>query len=112
MKFLLQPLFLLCTCLGLIAAAQAQQTPQSPALAARSWVLVESGSNQFLTAEKPDERLEPASLTKLMTAYLTFSAIRQKTLALEQSVPVSERSWRTQGSKMFIRVDTQVRLKT
>ncbi|MCE1170710.1 D-alanyl-D-alanine carboxypeptidase family protein [Azovibrio restrictus] len=108
MKFLLQPLFVLCTCLGLISAAQAQQTPQSPALAARSWVLVESGSNQFLTAEKPDERLEPASLTKLMTAYLTFSAIRQKTLALEQSVPVSERSWRTGGSKMFIKVGDQV----
>ena len=108
MNSLLQRLFLLFSFLTLSLAAQAQQVPVSPVLAAKSWVRVESGSNQFLSAEKPDERLEPASLTKLMTAYLTFAALRQKTIALDQAVPVSERAWRTGGSKMFIKVGDQV----
>jgi D-alanyl-D-alanine carboxypeptidase (penicillin-binding protein 5/6) len=99
---------LLILSLVVTTQAMAQQLPVPPALAAKSWLLLEVGSNQMLTAEKPDDRLEPASLTKLMTAYLTFSALHKKTLALEQALPVSEKSWRTGGSKMFIRVDTQV----
>jgi D-alanyl-D-alanine carboxypeptidase (penicillin-binding protein 5/6) len=106
---------LLCSILFLLVSQWvcAQQLaapyqPVSPELAAKSWLLIEAGSGQILSAEKPDERLEPASLTKLMTAYLTFSAIRQKTLALEQTVTVSETAWRTGGSKMFIRVGDQV----
>jgi len=86
----------------------AVQMPVPPTVAAKSWLLLEMGSGQTLTAEKPDERLEPASLTKLMTAYLTFSAIRQKTLGLQQPLPVSQKAWKTGGSKMFIKVDTQV----
>lgn len=105
---------LLCSILFLLlpqwvfAQTSATIQPISPELAAKSWLLIEAGSGQILSAEKPDERLEPASLTKLMTAYLTFSAIRQKTLALEQTLPVSETAWRTGGSKMFIRVGDQV----
>ena len=86
----------------------AQQLPVPPTLAARAWLLLEMGSGQVLTAEKPDERIEPASLTKLMTAYLTFAALRQKTIALDQPIPVSQKAWKTGGSKMFIKVDTQV----
>ena len=92
----------------LTSPALAQQLPVPPTLAAKSWLLLEMGSGQVLTAEKPDERIEPASLTKLMTAYLTFAALRQKTIALDQPVPVSQKAWKTGGSKMFIRVDTQV----
>ncbi len=88
--------------------ATAQQLPVPPTLAAKSWLLLEMGSGQVLTAEKPDERIEPASLTKLMTAYLTFAALRQKTIALDQPIPVSQKAWKTGGSKMFIKVDTQV----
>ena len=94
--------------LAATAQAMAQQLPIPPSLAAKSWLLLEMGSNQVLTTEKPDERLEPASLTKLMTAYLTFAAVRNKTIALAQPLPVSEKAWRTGGSKMFVRVDTQV----
>ena len=90
------------------APAAAQQQPVAPTLAAKSWLLLESSSGQLLTTEKPDDRLEPASLTKLMTAYLTFSALHKKTLSLEQPIPVSEKAWRTGGSKMFIKVNTQV----
>jgi len=106
------PLFrktvLLVLSLAFAAQVMAQQLPVPPALAAKSWLLLEMGSNQVLTSEKSDERLEPASLTKLMTAYLTFAALHNKTLALDQPLPVSEKAWRTGGSKMFIRVDTQV----
>lgn len=86
----------------------AQNRPVPPVLAAKSWLLIEMGSGQVLSEEKADQRLEPASLTKLMTAYLTFSAIHQKTLALNQALPVSEKAWRMGGSKMFVRINTQV----
>jgi D-alanyl-D-alanine carboxypeptidase (penicillin-binding protein 5/6) len=99
----------LLLCFILVAGpASAQQLPIPPSLAGNSWLLLEFGSGQVLASEKPDERIEPASLTKLMTAYLTFAALKQKTIALEQAVPVSEKAWRTGGSKMFIRVGTQV----
>jgi serine-type D-Ala-D-Ala carboxypeptidase (penicillin-binding protein 5/6) len=86
----------------------AQQLPVPPALAAKSWLLIESGSGQVLASQAPDERLEPASLTKIMTAYLTFAALKQGTIKIDQGVPVSEKAWRTGGSKMFIRVGHQV----
>ena len=86
----------------------AQQLPVPPALAAKSWLLIESGSGQTLASQAEDERLEPASLTKLMTAYLTFAALKQGTLKIDQGITVSERAWRTGGSKMFIRVGHQV----
>ena len=88
--------------------AHAQQMPTPPALVAKAWLLVESASGQELAAQNADERIEPASLTKLMTAYLTFAAIKQGTIKLDQAVPVSDRAWRAQGSRMFIKVNTQV----
>ncbi|MDR3352294.1 MAG: D-alanyl-D-alanine carboxypeptidase [Zoogloeaceae bacterium] len=89
--------------------AQSQQTP--PVLAAKSWVLLEYSSGQVLASQNADQRLEPASLTKLMTAYITFSALRQKRLALEDAVPVSEKAWRMGGSRMFIKVGDKVRVE-
>ena len=102
-QILVFSLALICT-----APALAQQAPVPPKLAAKTWLLLEMGSGQVLTTENPDEKIEPASLTKLMTAYLTFAALHKKTIALEQPITVSEKAWRTGGSKMFIRVDTQV----
>jgi len=69
---------------------------------ARAWVLADLSSHQILGAERPDERAEPASLTKLMTAYVVFAALRDKKISLEQQVPVSEHAWRAPGSRMFI----------
>ena len=89
---------------ALLAAAlpvQAQQMP-APALGAKAWLLLEFGSGQTLAAQNPDQKIEPASLTKLMTAYLTFSALHHRVLTLEQTVQVSEAAWRAQGSRMFI----------
>jgi serine-type D-Ala-D-Ala carboxypeptidase (penicillin-binding protein 5/6) len=85
----------------LAALAQAA-APQPPSIVGRSWIVGDLSSGQILVAEKPDERVEPASLTKLMTAYVVFQALRDKKLALEQPVNVSERAWRAPGSRMFI----------
>lgn len=74
----------------------------APSLAAKAWLLIDVGANQTLAAQGADERVEPASLTKLMTAYITFTALKEKRLTLEQTVPVSERAWRAGGSRMFI----------
>ncbi len=104
----LQSLFLT---LLLPALALAQQLPPPPALMAKSWLLIEAGSGQVLASQAPDERLEPASLTKLMTAYLTFAALKQGAIRTEQTVPVSEKAWKAQGSRMFIQVNTQVSIE-
>jgi D-alanyl-D-alanine carboxypeptidase (penicillin-binding protein 5/6) len=91
-------LLLLCVLPALAEAA----APQPPAVVGRSWVVADLSSGQVLVAEKPDERVEPASLTKLMTAYVVFRALRDKKISLEQQVNVSERAWRAPGSRMFI----------
>jgi serine-type D-Ala-D-Ala carboxypeptidase (penicillin-binding protein 5/6) len=78
------------------------QMPPPPQVVGRAWIVADISSDQILAAEKPDERFEPASLTKLMTAYLTFAALREKKLALDQQVNVSEKAWRASGSRMFI----------
>jgi len=92
--------------LGIAGASLAQPAGSSiapaPHLAARSYLLLDYHSRQALAAHKADERVEPASLTKLMTAYLTFTALRQKQIQTTQTVPVSERAWKAEGSRMFI----------
>jgi len=96
--------------LALPFAAFAQSVPP-PAVAARAWLLLDHGSNQPLAEQAADERVEPASLTKLMTAYLSFAALRQSRLSLDQVVPVSERAWKAPGSRMFIEPNRPVTVK-
>ncbi len=76
--------------------------PAPPTIAARAWLLMDASSGQVLQSQAPDERVEPASLTKLMTAYIVFGALRERKLSPEQVVPVSERALRADGSRMFI----------
>ncbi len=83
------------------ALAFAETTP-SPAVAARAWLLVDHSSGQPLAEHEADARIEPASLTKLMTAYLTFASLKQGALKGDQAVPVSEKAWKAPGSRMFI----------
>src|SRR6266853_3846770 len=75
-----------------------------PALSSHSYLLVDFQSRQVLAARNPDERIEPASLTKLMTAYVVFDALRQKRIALAQSFIVSQNAWHAPGSRMFLTV--------
>ena len=76
--------------------------PAAPTIAAASWVIVDTLSGQTLGAANADERRDPASLTKLMTAYVAFAALRAKTISPSQTVNVSERAWKAGGSRMFI----------
>jgi len=73
-----------------------------PAIAAKAYLLIDILSGQMLLAVNADEPREPASLTKLMTAYLVFRALKDKELTPSQMVPVSEKAWRAEGSRMFI----------
>ena len=82
--------------------ASAQLAPPPPALEAKAWLLLDVNSGQVLANQNADTRFEPASLTKLMTAYLAFSALKQKSLKPDQVVPVSTRAWKAEGSRMFI----------
>ena len=86
----------------LFCAAAHGATPSAPRVMGKAWILGDLTSGQVLLAEKADERVEPASLTKLMTAYIVFTAIRDKKLTLEQQVPVSPRAWRAAGARMFV----------
>src|SRR5688572_13761628 len=77
-------------------------SPQPPSVIGKAWMIGDLSSGQLLAAQKADERVEPASLTKIMTAYVVFQALRDKKLAPAQRVSVSERAWRAPGSRMFI----------
>ncbi|TFH88131.1 D-alanyl-D-alanine carboxypeptidase [Billgrantia azerbaijanica] len=109
-------LSLLLLCLVLVASrtlAQSVPVPQTmipapPQLAAKSWILMDADSGRVLAEHNADERLPPASLTKLMTAYLVERELDRGNLQPSDTVPISEKAWRTGGSKMFIEVDTQV----
>jgi serine-type D-Ala-D-Ala carboxypeptidase (penicillin-binding protein 5/6) len=78
------------------------QMPEAPEMAVKAYLLMDVTANQVLAAKDPDMPVEPASLTKLMTAYLVFDALKNRKIDLKQSLPVSERAWRMPGSRMFI----------
>ena len=87
------------------AAAQLSQPPE---IAAKAYLLVDLTSGQVLAAKDPDQAVEPASLTKLMSAYLVFDALKAGKISLTQTFPVSERAWKMPGSRMFIDPKMQV----
>ncbi len=90
--------------IGLHGAVQAQ-APQPPEIAAKQYLLLDLTSNQTLAERDADALSDPASLTKLMTAYVVFTALRDKKLTLQQTLPVSRRAWderKEGGSLMFI----------
>jgi len=83
-------------------AYAALPVPPAPQIEAKAWLLIDFDSGKVLAEKSPDSKIEPASLTKLMTAYLAFSALKEGTLKLEQTLPVSEKAWRAEGSRMFL----------
>jgi len=90
-----------------LATAQAQ-APAPPEIAARSYLLMDLAANQLLAQKDADAQAEPASLAKLMTAYLVFDALKARRITLTQALPVSERAWKMPGSRMFIDPKMQV----
>ncbi|MCE3273317.1 MAG: dac [Ramlibacter sp.] len=99
---------LLAPWLVFFCLAAAAQVPQPPEIAARSYLLLDVSANQILASRDIDSPVEPASLTKLMTGYLVYQAIRAKKIDVKQALPVSERAWKMPGSRMFIDPKMQV----
>lgn len=90
------------------APAMPMVTPAQPALNAKAYVIMDAPSGEILAAFNVDQRLAPASLTKMMTSYVISRAIKEGHIHLDDQVRISEKSWRTQGSKMFVRIGTTV----
>lgn len=109
MKKLLALAFIFLFNLAVSNSANAQSLA-APTIAAKSWLLLDVASNQIVAADNPHMRVEPASLTKIMTAYLVFEALRDKKLTMTQTVNVSVNAWKvdSESSKMFIEPKTPV----
>jgi len=82
--------------------ASSRPVPAAPTLSANSYILMDFNSGSVLVEHNADLRVEPASITKLMTAYVVFHELDEGTLSLQDMVPISEKAWRTGGSRMFI----------
>jgi D-alanyl-D-alanine carboxypeptidase (penicillin-binding protein 5/6) len=103
--------FLLSLLVTSIASAQIRPTPAPPIIGAKSYLMIDGETGHVLATHQADERLAPASLTKLMTAYVVFQALKRQQIQLTDSVTVSEKAWRTPGSRMFIEVGKQVSIQ-
>ena len=92
----------------LSTAQAAAPIPAPPTVEARGYILIDYQTGQVLGADHADDRMEPASLTKLMTAYVVFSALHDGRLKLTDQVTISEHAWRSEGSRTFLQVGTVV----
>ena len=106
-RFIVLALLAIVTTAASVAWA-APAIPSPPQLAAKSYMLMDAASGKVLIESNSDERLPPASLTKLMTAYIATLEIQKGQISDSDMVTVSEKAWRTGGSRMFIQVNTQV----
>jgi len=88
--------------------AGARPVPAAPQLGAESYLLMDFNSGRILVEQNPDSQVEPASITKLMTSYVVFRELDEGNITLDETAAVSERAWRTGGSRMFIEPDMQV----
>ncbi|MBK9522448.1 MAG: D-alanyl-D-alanine carboxypeptidase [Rhodocyclaceae bacterium] len=95
---------LFCVFVTSLYSAANAQAPVLPTLTARAWVLMDYQTGQILASQEADLKLEPASLTKVMTTYLVAAALKNKSLVPDQKVVISERAWRTYGSRSFLQV--------
>src|SRR5689334_316976 len=91
-----------------LPAFSAVPIPKAPNIDARAYILMDYESGKVLGEEKADERMEPASLTKLMTSYAVFKALKENRLKLDDMVPISEHAWKAEGSRTFVQVGTTV----
>jgi serine-type D-Ala-D-Ala carboxypeptidase (penicillin-binding protein 5/6) len=94
-----------------VIAQPALSASQGPEVAARAYLLLDVTANQVLIEKDADLPVEPASLTKLMTAYIVFDALRAKKITMDQKFAVSERAWKMPGSRMFIEPRMQIRVE-
>ncbi len=104
-------IFALALLVSLNAAAQMPPTPSAPIIGATSYFMFDARTGTELASLNPDERVPPASLTKLMTSYVVFQSLESGQISLDDEVTVSEKAWRMQGSRMFIEVGKKVSVR-
>jgi D-alanyl-D-alanine carboxypeptidase (penicillin-binding protein 5/6) len=85
-------------------------TVSEPDLAVKAWLSLDVNSGQVIGAKDIEQEVEPASLTKLMSAYVIYQALADGRISMDQSVPISEKAWKTEGSRMFVKVNSQVKV--
>ena len=100
--------YLIAACWASLTLSVFAQMPAPPEVAARAYLVLDVTAHQILAAKEIDTPVEPASLTKLMTAYLVFDALKSKKISLTQTFSVSEKAWKMPGSRMFIDPKMQV----
>ena len=105
---LISPFLTLLFLLSSVTYGASMPTPAAPIIGAKSFLVIDSKTGHEIAALDADSSLAPASLTKIMTTYVVFSALEQGQITLEEEVTVSEKAWRTEGSRMFIEVGTRV----
>lgn len=108
LHFLKRTVIMLSVCMGAVVNAQTTPLLAAPEVAANAYLLIDVTANQILASKNIDAPIEPASLTKLMSAYVVFDALKAKKIDLKQTMPVSERAWKMPGSRMFIDPKMQV----
>ncbi len=91
-----------------ISYAESMPAPAAPVIGAKGYLVIDSRTGYELAALNADESLAPASLTKIMTTYVVFSALKQGQISLEDEVTISEKAWRAEGSRMFVEVGKRV----
>ena len=85
--------------------------PAAPIIGAKSYLVIDAQTGKVLAEHDADTPLAPASLTKIMTAYVIFNALQEGQVTLDDEVTISEKAWRMQGSRMFIEVGKKVRVE-
>ena len=104
-------LTLLFSSLSFILQAAPSPVPSPPKLAAKSFLLIDVNSGRILAEKNIDKKIEPASITKLMTAYVVYKEIEAGRLQMDEKVTISKKAWRMKGSKMFVEVGKQISVK-
>jgi len=93
---------------GMVETVGQLSTIPIPSLSAKAWLTLDVNSGQVIAGQNITDPVEPASLTKIMAAYIVFQAIKNNRLSLDQTITISEKAWKTEGSRMFVEVNSQV----
>jgi len=108
---MIKSLISVCIVISFVAASQASPIPPAPNLNVKAYVVMDFDSKMILASSNKDLTLPPASITKMMTAYVAFTELKEKNISLDEEILVSKKAWKTGGSKMFIEVGKKVKLK-
>ena len=108
---MIKSLISVCIVVSFVAASQASPIPPAPNLNVKAYVVMDFDSKMILASSNKDLTLPPASITKMMTAYVAFTELKEKNISLDEEILVSKKAWKTGGSKMFIEVGKKVKVK-